>query len=92
MLVSVGPVGTAQTPRPFPSTRARSERKYGRFEIEYAGVSGEGAASAINDTLLIIAPLNRSSSGRKAWVTPQVPKESTARCCSSAARSLKSSE
>jgi hypothetical protein len=68
MLVSVGPVGTAQTPRPFPSTRARSERKYGRFEIEYAGVSGEGAASAINDTLLIIAPLNRSSSGRKAWV------------------------
>ena len=35
-----------------------------------------------------MAPRERVSNGRKAWVTPYVPKRLTARCCSSTARSL----
>ena len=45
-------------------------------------MSGSGA-NAIIDTLLTIAPCERVSSGRNAWVTPCVPKRLTARCCSS---------
>ena len=60
------------------------------MEIEYAGTSGK-AAKAVSDSTLTIAPRERVSNGRKAWVTPYVPKRLTARCCSSTARSLKSS-
>ena len=46
---------------------------------------------AATETTFTTAPLVRLSSGRKASVMPQVPKRLTARCRSSAARSLNSS-
>ena len=58
------------TPRP--ARRARSDwvrLNAAAFEMAYAGMIGNGA-KAIIDTLLTIAPPERTSSGRKAWVTP----------------------
>src|SRR5216684_1749715 len=91
--VSTGPVRTACTLTPGPAKRARSDcvrENVAAFEIEYAGMTGK-AAKAATDRTLTIAPRERVSSGRKAWVTPYVPKRLTSRCRSSAARSLKSS-
>ena len=70
MSVSVGPVRTAWTRTPCPARRARSDwvsENAAAFESEYAGVSGKGAR-AISDTLLMMAPRERASSGRKARV------------------------
>src|ERR1700694_4053621 len=52
---------------------------------------GKGAR-ADTDRMLTMAPRERVSNGRKAWVTPCVPKRLMARSRSSAVRSLRSSE
>jgi hypothetical protein len=75
--VSVGPVSTACTLTPRGANSARSDcvrLKAAAFDTAYAGVTGNGA-TAIIETLLTIAPLERDSSGRKACVMPYGPKD-----------------
>jgi hypothetical protein len=52
--------------------------------------NGNGANAASDNTLTIAR--ERVSCGRNAWVTACAPKRFTSRCCSSTARSLKSSK
>jgi len=49
------------------------------------------AASAANDRLLTVAPLERLSRGKKGRVTLNGPKRLTARCCSMTSELLRSS-
>ena len=87
--VTTSRISSGETSASSPNT-ARSDcvsENAAAFEIEYAGIIGN-AATAARDRTLTMAPRERVSNGRKAWVTPCVPKRLTARCRSSVARSL----
>src|SRR6266436_3746645 len=91
--VSMGPKTAAWTVTPWPAKNALSDcvmESAAAFEMEYEGMTGNGA-SAAKDRLLTMAPLERFSSGRKARVTLSIPKKLTARCCSMTSKLLRSS-
>ena len=49
-----------------------TDEEYAAFEA-LALANNKTVSDWVRDTLLTVVPLARISSGRKAWVTPQVP-------------------